>query len=376
MIVKKRIGIITFHASYNCGSMLQAYALQNILKDRYGVECEIINFSNSEQKRMYSILYWPRKIKDVFRNVLNLIFYKKIKNHNADYIAFLKNNLLLSKEQYNSIGDLEKMQLDYDIYITGSDQVWNIKAQDFDDAYFLPFINRGKKLAYAVSLGATNPNHCCEDDKDKYAKYMNSFDAISVREKNAQKWIHQLSGRNIEICVDPTLLMEPSAWNKIIGPQEIKGRYIFWYTMIYYRQIRDIVAQIGKKYNMPVYVLDAKEWSRRGLYLRGIHLARNGGPSSFLSLVKNAEIVITSSFHGSVFCSVFKKNFWYINIHDKDSDDDRASYLLNQLGMKSRYIKIQDIMKTDLMIGPIFSDKELIDSAKKNSYAFLDQYCL
>lgn len=376
MTVKNKIGIITFHASYNCGSMLQAYALQNILKDRYGAKCEIIDFSNSEQKRMYSILYRPRKIKDIFRNVLNMLFYKKIKSHNTDYSAFLKNNLLLSEQHYDSISGLEKIQHDYDIYITGSDQVWNIKAQDFDEAYFLPFVKRGKKLAYAVSLGATNPNHCCEEDKTKYAKYINSFDAISAREGNAQKWIQELSGRNIDICVDPTLLMEPEAWNKIAGPREIKGKYIFWYTMIYRREISDIIAQIGKKYNMPVFVLDAKEWSRRGLYLRGIHLAKNGGPSSFLSLMKNAEIVITSSFHGSVFCNVFKKNFWYINIHDKDSDDDRASYLLNQLGMKSRYIKIRDIMKTDLMTEPVFPENALIESAIKDSYTFLDQYCL
>lgn len=376
MIMKKKIGIITFHSSYNCGSMLQAYALQKIIENRYGAECEIIDFSNIEQKRMYSILYKPRQVKDVFRNLLNMLFYGKIKSHNTAYREFLNNNLVLSKEHFETVNDLIKANLNYDIYITGSDQVWNINAQDFDDAYFLPFVYQGKKLAYAVSLGATNPNSRRDAEKNKYKKYIESFDAISVREGNAQKWIQELSGRSVDICVDPTLLIDAPEWNKIIGKQEVKGKYIFWYTMIYHKDISKIIAQIGKKYNMPVYVLDAKEWSRRGLYLQGIRLAKNGGPSSFLSLVKNAEIVITSSFHGSVFCNVFQKNFWYINIHDKDSDDDRASFLLNQLGMKNRYVKKQDIMEIDLMEKPMLPDNPLIKEAIKNSYSFLDSHCL
>lgn len=307
--MRRKIGIITFHASYNCGSMLQAYALQNVLMDRYGIDCEIIDFSNSEQKRMYSILYCPRKIKDLFRNTLNLIFYYKIKKHHTDFAMFLKEKLILSKQHYATINDLKISKFDYDIYITGSDQVWNINAQDFDDAYFLPFVMQGKKIAYAVSLGATNPNDYCYSDKDKYINYLKSFDGISVREGNAQRWISELSKCNVEICVDPTLLIEASAWNKIIGEQEVDGKYIFWYTMIYRKELGNLIAQIGKKYKMPVYVMDAKEWSRRALYLQGIRLAKNGGPSSFLSLVKNAEIVITSSFHGAVFCNVFKKIF-------------------------------------------------------------------
>lgn len=374
--MKKRIGIITFHSSYNCGSMLQAYALQNILENRYGAECEIIDFSNTEQKRMYSILYKPRRVKDIFRNLLNMVFYGKIKSHNTDYREFLNKQLVLSKEHYETVHDLTRAKFDYDLYIAGSDQVWNINAQDFDDAYFLPFAAAGKKLAYAVSLGATNPNLRCDEEKKKYKRYIDSFDAISVREGNAQKWIQELSGRSVDICVDPTLLIEPLEWNKITGEREVRGKYIFWYTMIYRKDISRIVARIGKKYNMPVYVLDAKEWSRRGLYLQGIHLAKNGGPSAFLSLIKNAEIVITSSFHGSVFSSVFQKNFWYINIHDKDSDDDRAWFLLNQLGMKNRYVKAKDIMDKDLLEEAQMPQNPSIQEAVKDSYSFLDRHCL
>ena len=74
----------------------------------------------------------------------------------------------------------------------------------------------------------------------------------------------------MNICVDPTLLLSTDEWETITGEREIKGRYIFWYTMIYKKEISDIVQQVSKKYGMPVYVMDAKEWSRRALYLKGI----------------------------------------------------------------------------------------------------------
>lgn len=369
----KKIGIITFHASNNCGSMLQAYALQKVIQNRYKAVCEIIDFSNSEQKRMYSVLYKPKRMKDIFRNMLNLLFYRQIQRHNNDYARFKDNNLCLSKKQYSTLQELEREDFPYDTYIAGSDQVWNINAQDFDDAYFLPFVKKGKKIAYAVSLGATNPNYSKE--REKYSKYVGDFTGISVREKNAQKWIRELANKDVNICVDPTLLLSTDEWETITGEREIKGRYIFWYTMIYKKEISDIVQQVSKKYGMPVYVMDAKEWSRRALYLKGIKLAHNGGPSLYLSLVKNAEIVLTSSFHGTVFCNVFKKNFWYINIHDKDTNDDRASFLLSQLGLSDRYIRKSEVLKMDLMTLPVYPEKSPINSTVKESLEFLDSFC-
>lgn len=371
---KKKIGIITFHASYNCGSMLQAYALQKIIQRRYGALCEIINFSNPEQQRMYSVLFKPRTVKEVLRNILNFLFYFKIKRSYRDYKKFSDTNLQLSGKKINSLKELEEAALQYDVYITGSDQVWNINAQDFDDAYFLPFVKSGTKVAYAVSLGAADPNRSA--DKNKYAEYLNKFDGISVRERNAEKWLRKLTDKDIKICLDPTLLFPVNEWDEITGEREAEGKYIFWYTMIYKKEICKIVTEAGKKYGMPVYVIDAKEWSRRALYLHGIKLARNGGPASFLSLVKNAEIVFTSSFHGAIFCNVFKKNFWYINIHSRDTGDDRASYLLSQLGMSERYVSVKELQEKNLLLQPSYPDKSVFRLASEMSLAFLDRFCI
>ena len=351
--------------------MLQAYALQTVLRKKYNADCEIIDFSNKEQQRMYSALYEPRNIKDVFRNILNLIFYRKIEKHNKDYIKFADKNFNKSSKSYDSLEKLKNEDFKYDTFITGSDQVWNINAKDFDDAYFLPFVENKNKIAYAVSLGATNPNN--SQDKEKYKAYLEKINAISVREKNAQKWIGELTDKPVEICVDPTLLLSEQEWEPLVGEREVKGKYILWYCMIYKKETRKIIEEISKKYKMPVYVLDAKEWSRRGLFLHKIKLAKNGGPSSYLSLVKNAEMIITSSFHGSVFCSKFKKNFWYLNIHSHDTGDDRASFLLSQLDLKERFVNKDEILDKNLLDMPNYSNTEKIDKAIKKSFEFLEK---
>lgn len=369
---QKNIGIITFHRSYNCGSMLQAYALQTVLKKCFSTDSEIIDFSNAAQKRMYSILYKPHNVKELFRNILNLAFYRVIAAHNKDYEDFLNERLKCTKNRYSTLSQLDENKMDFDLYITGSDQVWNTRAKDFDDAYFLPFVNSKSKIAYAVSLGATNPN--TSDNKGKYSSFIQSFDGVSVRERNAKKWIEELSGRNVEICLDPTLLVERNEWEVLAADKEVEDKYLFWYAMTYKKDVMEKVLAIGRKYNLPIYVLDAKEWSRRGLFFHGIKLAPMGGPASYLSMVKNADMVITSSFHGTVFCNVFQKNFWYLNIHDHNTQDDRALFLLQQLGLTDRYVNKKEIMERDLLEKPNYTKHNVLKKEIESSIKYLERY--
>ncbi len=369
---ENKIGIITFHRSYNCGSMLQAYALQTVLKNHFHMESEIIDFSNHEQKRMYSILYSPHNWKEFLRNILNFVFYRIIALHNKDYETFLADKLNCTKKKYFELSELDDRQMDFKLYITGSDQVWNIRAKDFDDAYFLPFVKEKTKIAYAVSLGATNPN--MSDNKDRYSTFIKAFDGVSVREKNAQKWIQELSGRDVDLCLDPTMLLKREEWDMIAADREVEGKYLFWYAMTYKKDVMEKVLEIGRKYHLPIYVLDAKEWTRRGLYLRGIKLAPMGGPASYLSLVKYADMVITSSFHGTVFCNIFQKNFWYLNIHDHNTQDDRASFLLQQLGLLDRYVNKKEITERDLLKKPDYTKQNSLAEEVTNSIGYLERY--
>lgn len=142
--MKKKIGIMTFHASNNSGSMLQAYALQHFFRGRYKIDTEIIDYSNEVQQRMYSILCKPKTFKDLLRDILYLSHYKSIARTEKGYDEFKKYYKLSKK--YRKSEDLKIDESEYLAIIAGSDQVWNINAMDFDENYMLPFKNI-KKIA-------------------------------------------------------------------------------------------------------------------------------------------------------------------------------------------------------------------------------------
>ena len=136
----KKVGIMTFHNSYNCGSMLQCYALQTVLK-KLGIRSEVIDFSNEGQQNVYSVFSKNNTIKNIVKNILIFSHAKKIKKNFLSYEEFKNNYFNLTKNSFKNMVDLES--LNYDIVITGSDQVWNITIEDGDDAYFLPWLKKG-----------------------------------------------------------------------------------------------------------------------------------------------------------------------------------------------------------------------------------------
>ena len=148
----KKVGIITFHASHNYGSMLQAYALQQVVLS-LGHECEIINFRTKAQKKFYLPFFlhegWAIKLKAIRYPRLAIDSIRKYWN----FENFLKEKYTLSLRTYASSEELKEDVLDYDCYISGSDQIWNTSCCDFRTSYFLDFVIKGKRIAYAPSMG-------------------------------------------------------------------------------------------------------------------------------------------------------------------------------------------------------------------------------
>ena len=219
----KKIGIITFHNSYNCGSMLETYAIQKYLQKK-DLENEIIDFSTKAQKELYDISFKNNSIKNIIKNILLFPWRKKVKINNNQYEQFKSKNFKLSSDKYD---EKKKIKDNYSIVVAGSDQIWNITISDSDDAYFLPWVTKARKVAYAPSFGAQNILKV-SSSPEKYKKYIVSFDALSVREKNGQKWIKDLTGRKAELLIDPTLLLSQEDYSslkknlKSIDLQEIK----------------------------------------------------------------------------------------------------------------------------------------------------------
>lgn len=352
-----KIGIITFHDSHNCGSMLQAFALCNILRQDFQQDAEIIDFSNNGSRQMYSL--WNNKIlykngkpnmKVITTNISNMLHFKDIISVTRDYKNFSTNYLHKSSISYRKTSDLRNINGMYDMLISGGDQVWNIKCTDADDAYFLCFAKNVKKIAYSPSLGAINISKYAKNP-DKYKRYLLDYDYLSVREVNGQKWLQKLTGKEIPIIPDPTLLYSANEWCKILPIPEINGDYIFNYAFNHNSSSNNkLLRYIADKYNLPVYVIDARSYFRYQLGKKyGFKLYKMSGPLAFLGLMKNAKLVLTQSFHGTLFAAKFNRNFWsYKNAVIKNPDDDRARCLLNQIGLNNRYQTFSDLKDMDL----------------------------
>ena len=243
--IKKRVGLITFHASHNNGSMLQALALQNMLK-KYGCEVEIIDFSNEGQRNLYAPLPKAHNWKQVIKRAIWRTNYKELLKQYESYEAFSKKYFYLTEKKYYNSSELYELNEKYDAFIVGSDQVWNIKCIDADEAYFLTFVKDKPVFAYAVSFGANNA--FAPEENGKYVKYFEKFCKVSVREKNAQKWTLEATGKKVPICLDPTMLYSESEWEQMvdIGNEPIiNGKYIFYYCFGINEEIQKFLQWAG-----------------------------------------------------------------------------------------------------------------------------------
>ena len=343
----KKIGILTFHASHNNGSMLQALALQKIL-EKYFDNVEIINYSNKSQRNMYSIVpLFDYSLKSFIIFFLLLINFKILKRQFWDYENFKKNYFKLSLKEFTYIEKLKNYINNYKTVIFGSDQIWNNKCFDHDDVYFGYNLDIKYKYAYAVSFGANNPFL-----DNKYIDYVKDFRRISVRENNGRKWIKSYLNIDVDICLDPTLLFNSNEWENLtnIGDRLIKEEYIFCYTFDLGFKTQRFLYNISNKYNLPVYIIDPRKYILKFCWKNNIKLINRFGPSVFLNLIKYAKIIFTSSFHGTVFSTIFHKCFWYVKNEKYVSlNDDRATTLINQLQLSDRYRSIEELGNINLL---------------------------
>lgn len=355
MIKINKTGIITFHNSYNCGSMLQAYALQHKL-DELGVDNEIIDFANDGSRRLYSRnvplcrkhIPRPRLMGPWLRAHLYNNLWKR---HQEDFVHFKEKYLRTTAKEYTCNKQLIEEVFPYTHFVTGSDQVWNVCCWDADEAYFLNFVNNGKKIAYAVSLGAQSIVEKV-DDVEKYKRYIKAFDYISVREQIAKKLITELREKeDVSIQIDPTLLYFKEDYERFFDLETpiVKGDYIFYYAFSYFDEVNKYVNEISKRTGMPVYIMDAKAWAVSNVKKEGYKLSPNSGPLAFLNLMKHSKLSLTTSFHGTAFSVIFEKPFWYIDNSKHDAADDRATSLMNQLGIIDHFKKGYDILQGDVM---------------------------
>lgn len=332
--MRKRVGIITFHHSYNCGSMLQAYALQTIVQ-QLGSNAKIINFSNEGQQRIYSVLPHADSYKNALKKAILLPRKGRIRRNFDAYERFISTWFSIDGPVVSDPSLL--VDDDFDVVISGSDQVWNVTIEDGDDAYFLPWVTRARKVAYAPSFGAKDPSKfAC--DPQRYAAYLERYDYLSVRENNGRKWIKALVGIDVPVLLDPTLLLGIKDYSALESAvYGLPERYLFYYAPSYSPDINRLVDAVSKKYSLPVIAFNSKTFYTKGMnFTSRFILPELESPATYLTLIKNATVVFTTSFHGTIFSTIYRKPFWTIKNGGMFGDDDRVLTLAATLGIEDR----------------------------------------
>ena len=367
---KKKIGIITFHNSYNCGSMLQAYALQQVIDRMTGRKSEIVDFSNEGQQKLYGVRQPNDSLKNIIKNIILAPRLKKIARNYESYERFKKRNFRLSNRPIHKSVDLS--DADYDIVVAGSDQIWNIMIADGDDAYFLPWVKNARKVAYAPSFGAKNIAEFA-DDPTRYADYLRGFSNLSIRERNGLEWLQNLTGKSAELLLDPTLLLNQDDYAEIESHKlKLLPRYIFYYSPGYSRDINKLVHRISQKYKLPVIAFNTKTFYVKGMQFSGFKLPEIENPSTYLQLIKNAEIIITTSFHGTVFSTIYRKKFWTVKNGGMFGNDDRVKTLMHLLDLEDRMIPTEFDDAFDYLKEKDYDRYErLLEKEQEKAYKYL-----
>ena len=324
----KKIGIVTFHRAYNYGAMLQAFAL--LKKCNENNKAELLDYYNYEVYSEYNLIRPLRKniVKSSIKIMIDLTNIKKRKLRQKSFEKFINTKMILSKK-YNDISELKKAKLDYDVLITGSDQVWSpVIVGELSDAYALNFdIGNSKKISYAASIGDITQ---VDKYKDDFINKLSKIDNISVREENAKQKLEEILDKKVETVLDPTLLLSKKEWNEELKEMEKpKEKYILAYTVSMNKEYIKIVNYFSEKTGLKVIHFG----EIKNMYKNVLKSCYTEGPLEFINYIKNAEYVIATSFHATVFSILFNKKFFVIP-HRKTGS--RVVNLLEKLGIKNR----------------------------------------
>lgn len=361
----KKLAIVTFQRAYNYGALLQAYALQTIIEE-LGHECDIIDYS----PQMY----------DRYFNLTNLKSCKNIKQfcwfliHGRKKKEVFKRFQEFSDQYFNlkhftaDINDLRLIEDDYDGFIAGSDQVWNYNISNFDEVFFLSFVeNEKKKNSYAASIGL---DKIPDEYKAKYRKLLKDFNNILVREKQAKDILEELIDHPIEVVLDPTMLIEEKKWDLIINDPMVKiDNYILVYVKLRTESIIAFVEELSRIKKCSI--IDITDLNRKW---KKAKFPPKTGPGEFLYYLKNARYVVTNSFHGTALSIVFNKQLFieYVPESKKlSSTNSRLSNLVDMFNLKARLIS-SNIGKPDIDSWIDYeSVNQILDKERKHSIKYL-----
>ena len=344
------VGIITMHKSDNYGAVLQSYALVKTL-EKFNVKPEIINYIPERFKTSIQFFYvHPRRYNNLIKKYIimlaslpmrALIYYR--------YSSFLKTYIPVGKNTYFSEEELESNLPVYDVYMSGSDQVWNPDFEGhIDPAFFLKFApDNARKVAYASSFGKSELS---ETESREARQLLSRFDSISVREKTGKDIVEKM-GLEAEYLLDPTFLLSGDEWRALSNKRLIKDKYVLVYQLNPNPKLLKIANQIAREHGLKVV-----KFSRDVIKKAGVDINKSfQKPEYFVSMIDGAEYVVTDSFHGTAFSINLHKKFTVIM---PPKYADRLSSILSKLNLEDRLdIDLYDVTPNYLEVDQILKEE-------------------
>lgn len=351
----KKAGIMTFHSALSYGAVLQSYALQQFLKLN-GIENHIIDYKCDYIADRYKKLITIDK-----RNIPKSFVGSVLKAGNKSkslklFDAFRKQYMQLSTPcNTENISDISNK---YSAFVAGSDQVWSPTCVGFDKRYFLDFAKDEQKFSYAASFGI---KELPAEKENEYKALLSGFQGFSVREESGAKIVKSLLNKEARVNVDPTLLLKREQWDKIAVEPQIKTPYIFLFNVLKPKRLIDYAIKLGKEKNMPVYYLNDMHFPKK----QGLEYLNPVSPNEFIGLIKNAEYVITNSFHANVFSLIYKRKF-AMEFETCSKRNNRSEELLKKFAIEEKEITQAMSPKPDAQVNWDFVEKILEEERGKS----------
>lgn len=366
----KTIGIITIHKINNYGSVFQAYALQQVCEN-LGYRAEIIdyNFPNVQHSdNKYAVVEdtlptEPRWIK--------LLFAKDLLRQHKGIARFVAKYQHLSQQMYNSPEELRVAPPHYDVYITGSDQLWSPRHCNGDPAFMLHFApDEALKISYAASIGSKD---IPEELRHIYKEFLGRYRHIGVRENSGVEVIDRVVGKQAVTVLDPTLLLNRDEWNKIASPKrQVKKKYILCYFLNYsfnaFPYVDDLAEYIQQQTG---YEIVRVARPPHKLKCKHTHYRVGASPEEFLALVRDAEMILTTSFHGTAFAVNYGKPVFTV-VQDRNAGDSRQVSLMSNLGLDAQILSITESFPSkDRFFYNVEQEQSRLEQLRQNSKQYL-----
>lgn len=354
---------VTHHTVPNYGAILQTYALQKTLF-HLGCASEVLDYDSERVKYIYHLKYNKNgTLKNKIGFFATYCLYSK---KNKLFKNFSDNYIKVSSEKYSrsNLKDSEKL---YDLFITGSDQVWNLKIHKNDTTYMLDFIkNPNKKGSYAASFGYESiPETYKADTK----KHLSTFSYLNVREATGKNIIKNdlCINKEVKVVLDPTLLLYSTEWLKLVSYDNQYGDYILIYDLINSSELIEFAQQLSRINHCKIVIINHQFKKRK--HCKNLYFV---SPEKFLSLFNYAKYVVTSSFHGVAFSLIMQKQFYYQLNKAKQNNNSRITDLVKELDLENRFIGKVNLTKDVECINYKYVNEKLDILRKQSLEAIID----